>query len=105
MKKIALHWQIIIGQCRAVFRIRKPTPGNARIDNTISASGDYVVFMLTAVIPGRPEAIPLADRDARKDELEAAAGAADFTAFVTELAYRASIERSDEALQQQDFFQ
>jgi len=57
------------------------------------------------VIPGRPEAIPLADRDARKDELEATAGAADFTAFVTELALRAEIERSDTALQQQDFFQ
>ena len=89
----------------AVFRVRKPSPGNARIDNVISSIGDYVVFMLTAVIPGRPEAIPLADRDARKDELESAAGVADFTAFVTELAYRAEIERSDEALQQQDFFQ
>jgi len=89
----------------AVFRVRKPTPGNARIDNAVSSTGDYVVFMLTAVIPGRPEDIPLADRDARKDELEASAGAADFTAFVTELAHRASIERSDAALQQQDFFQ
>ena len=89
----------------AVFRVRKPSPGKARIENTISTIGDYVVFMLTAVIPGRPEAIPLADRDARKDELEATAGAADFTAFVTELANRASIERSDAALQQQDFFQ
>ncbi len=73
--------------------------------NAISTTGDYVVFMLTAVIPGRPEAIPLADRDARKDELEATAGATDFTAFVSELALRADIERSDAALQQQDFFQ
>jgi peptidyl-prolyl cis-trans isomerase D len=89
----------------AVFRARKPSPGNARIDNAITTSGDYAVFMLTAVIPGRPESIPLAERDARKDELESRAGNDDYTAYVTELAHRASIERSDEALQQQDFFQ
>jgi peptidyl-prolyl cis-trans isomerase D len=89
----------------AVFRARKPSPGNARIDNAVTTGGDYAVFMLTAVIPGRPESIPLAERDARKDELESRAGNADYTAYVTELAHRASIERSDEALQQQDFFQ
>jgi len=61
--------------------------------------------MITAVVPGRPESIPLADRDARKDDLEAKSGAADFSAYVAELGQRASIERSDEALQQQDFFQ
>ncbi len=88
-----------------VFRVRKPSPGNARIDNAVTTTGDYAVFMVTAVIPGRPESIPLADRDARKNDLESRAGAADFTAFVTELALRADIERSDEALQQQDFFQ
>jgi len=88
-----------------VFRVRKPSPGNARIANAVTRTGDYAVFMVTAVIPGRPEAIPLADRDARKNDLESSAGAADFTAFVTELALRADIERSDEALQQQDFFQ
>jgi peptidyl-prolyl cis-trans isomerase D len=89
----------------AVFRARKPSPGNARIDNAVTTGGDYAVFMLTAVIPGRPESIPLAERDARKDELESRAGNADYTAYVTELAHRASIERSEEALQQQDFFQ
>ena len=88
-----------------VFRVRKPSPGNARIANAITTTGDYAVFMVTAVFPGRPESIPLADRDARKNQLESSAGAADFAAFVTELALRADIERSDEALQQQDFFQ
>jgi peptidyl-prolyl cis-trans isomerase D len=88
-----------------VFRVRKPSPGNARIANAVTTTGDYAVFMVTAVIPGRPESIPLADRDARKNDLESRAGAADFTAFVTELALRADIERSDEALQQQDFYQ
>lgn len=88
-----------------IFRARKPAPGNARIDSAMTTTGDYAVFMITAVIPGRPEAIPLADRDARKDDLESKSGAADFSAYVTELGRRASIERSDEALQQQDLFQ
>ena len=88
-----------------IFRARKPMPGNVRIESIVSTAGDYVVFMVTAVIPGRPESIPLADRDARKDELESAAGAADFSAYVSDLEQRANIERSDDALQQQDFFQ
>ena len=88
-----------------IFRAKKPSPGNARIESVITTVGDYVVFMVTAVIPGRPESIPLADRDARKEQLESAAGAADFSAYVSELEQRANIERSDTALQQQDFFQ
>jgi len=93
------------GVLNEIFRARKPAPGNARIDSSMTTTGDYAVFMITAVIPGRPESIPLADRDARKDDLEAKSGAADFSAYVAELGQRASIERSDEALQQQDFFQ
>ena len=88
-----------------IFRAKKPLPGNVRIESVITTAGDYVVFMVTAVIPGRPESIPLADRDARKDQLESVAGAADFSAYVSELQQRADIERSNEALQQQDFFQ
>jgi len=96
---------IDIGVLNEIFRAKKPTPGNARIGNAITTTGDYAVFVVSAVIPGRPESIPLADRDSRKDELESAAGAADFTAYVTELEQRATIERSDDALQQQDLFQ
>jgi peptidyl-prolyl cis-trans isomerase D len=89
----------------AIFRSKKPAPGSVRIDNSVSSTGDVTVFMITAVVPGRPEAIPLADRDARKEQLQTSTGAADYIAYVTELAERASIERSDEALQQQDLFQ
>lgn len=96
---------IDIGVLNEIFRAKKPTPGNARIGNAITTTGDYAVFVVSAVIPGRPESIPLADRDSRKDELESTAGAADFTAYVTELEQRATIERSDDALQQQDLFQ
>ena len=96
---------IDISVLNEIFRAKKPTPGSARIGNAITTTGDYAVFVVSAVIPGRPESIPLADRDSRKDELESTAGAADFTAYVTELEQRASIERSDDALQQQDLFQ
>ena len=89
----------------AIFRSKKPAPGGVRIDNTVSSTGDVTVFMITAVVPGRPEAVPLADRDARKEQLQSSTGASDYIAYVTELAGRASIERSDEALQQQDSFQ
>ena len=88
-----------------IFRAKKPLPGNARIESVVTTAGDYAVYMITAVIPGRPESIPVADRDARKDELESAAGAADFSAYVSELEQRADIERSDGALQEQEFFQ
>ena len=88
-----------------IFQDRKPLPGSVRFDQTTSSSGDYVVFMISAVLPGRPEAIPLADRDARKEQLQSNAGAADFTAYVNELELHANIERSEEALQRQDSFQ
>lgn len=88
-----------------IFRARKPQPGNARIEGTTTTVGDYVVFAVTAVIPGRPESIPLADRDSRKNELQGVAGAADLAAYVTELGLRAEIERNDAALQQPDAFQ
>lgn len=89
----------------AIFRARKPLPDNVRIEETMSSKGDYAVFMIKEVLPGRPEAIPLADRDARKEQLQSNAGAADFTAYVNELESRANIERSEEALERQDFIQ
>ena len=87
----------------AIFRAKKPTEGNARLGSTISSNGDYVVFMLKAVIPGRPETIPLTERDQRKEELQITAGASDYNAFVNELERQADIERSSEALAEPDF--
>ena len=57
------------------------------------------------MIPGRPETIPLAERDQRKEELQNAAGASDYIAFVNELTRKASIERNDDALAEPDFLQ
>lgn len=93
------------GVLDAIFRAKKPSPGNARLGSTVSTTGDYVVFMVNAVIPGRPEAIPLEERDQRKEALQNAAGASDYNAFVNELTRHADIERNTDALNEQDFLQ
>jgi len=88
----------------AIFRAKKPNPGLSRLGSAVATNGDYAVFTINAVFPGRPEAIALADRDQRKEELQSAAGAADYVAFVNELSRHIDIERSDDALSEQDFF-
>ncbi len=89
----------------AIFRAKKPSPGLSRLGAVTSTEGNYAVFTLNAVFPGRPEAIPLADRDQRKEDLQNQAGAADYVAFLNELTRNADIERSEDALDEQDFLQ
>lgn len=86
----------------AIFTAKKPGAGKARLGSTVTSVGDYAVFMINAVIPGRPEAIPLAERDARKENLQNQSGAADLNAFISELERRADIERNEEAFSAQD---
>lgn len=87
----------------AIFRAKKPSLGKSRLGSVVTNEGDYVVFTLEAVIPGRPESIPLADRDARKEELQQIAGRTDFSAFVSELERRGDVAISDDALAEPDF--
>jgi peptidyl-prolyl cis-trans isomerase D len=87
----------------AIFRAKKPAIGRARVGSTVTSVGDYVVFVVHAVIPGRPETIPLADRDSRKEDLRNSAGQADYGAFVSELERRADVVISDDALAEPDF--
>jgi hypothetical protein len=61
--------------------------------------------MIQAVVPGRPETIPLAERDQRKEELQNASGARDFNAFVKELERTLDVERNPDALATPDFLQ
>ena len=89
----------------AIFRTKKPSPGNARLGSTVTTTGDYVVFMVKAVVPGRPEAIALAERDQRKELLESTEGARDLNAFVNELVRTMDIERSESATETPEFLQ
>ena len=67
--------------------------------------GGITVYSLDAVIPGRPESIPLADRDAGRLELAQQAGSSDYLAFVQALYEKADIVISQDALAEQELFQ
>jgi peptidyl-prolyl cis-trans isomerase D len=87
----------------AIFRAAKPASDEATVGNTVSEDGDYAVFSVVAVIPGRPESIPLQERDAGKVQLTSEAGAADYTAVVLELERRADIDVASDALAEPEF--
>ena len=89
----------------AVFTALKPTQGKPTLGSTRNDAGGYTVFSLDAVIPGRPESIPLADRDAGKEQLVDQAGVGDFVAFVQALRANAEVIISEDALAAQDLFQ
>ncbi len=89
----------------AIFRAPKPVGAEQpTIGQTRTQSGDYAVYSIAAVQPGRPEAIPLAERDARKLQLAADSGRADYVALVLELQRGADIVRADEPLGAQPAF-
>ncbi|MGB5347617.1 MAG: SurA N-terminal domain-containing protein [Woeseia sp.] len=89
----------------AVFEVKKPAPGKPRVGSARTAEGDEVVFAVTAYSPGRPESIPVEQRDAGKQQLAGQAGQADYAALVFELAREADVVRNDEALVQQSLYQ
>lgn len=88
-----------------VFSSKKPTqnsPVTARVSNV---GGGYTVFSLDAVLPGRPESIPLAERDSGKLQLAQQAGGADFISFVQALYDKADIVINPDALAATDLLQ
>lgn len=89
----------------AVFTALKPTQDKPTTGSTPNGVGGYTVFSLDAVIPGRPEAIPLADRDAGKLQLLDRYGVGDFVAFVQALRANAEVIISEDVLAAQDAFQ
>jgi peptidyl-prolyl cis-trans isomerase D len=89
----------------AVFTAVKPTQGDPTLGMTRNADGGYTVYSLEAVIPGRPESIPQAERDAGKNQLVEQYGIGDFVAFVQALQSNAEIIINDDALAAQDLFQ
>lgn len=89
----------------AVFTAVKPTQGNPTTGSTRNSAGGFTVFSVDAVIPGRPEAIPVAERDAGKLELVDQAGIGDFVAFVQALRANAEVAINKDVLAAQDLFQ
>ena len=89
----------------AVFTAAKPTQGKPTTGSTRNQSGGYTVFSIDAVIPGRPESIPVADRDAGKLQLADQTGIGDFVAFVQALRANADIAINKDVLAGQDLIQ
>lgn len=89
----------------AVFTAIKPTQDKPTLGSTRSAAGGYVVYSVDAVIPGQPEVIPQADRDAGKDQLVNQYGIGDFIAFTQALRAEAEVIINEDALAAQDLFQ
>ena len=88
-----------------VFAAGKPSPDNLITNSVRNLSGGYTIYRLEAVLPGRPEAIPLAERDAGKEMLAQQSGVNDYLAFVQALYDEADIVINDDVLAAEDLFQ
>jgi peptidyl-prolyl cis-trans isomerase D len=88
-----------------VFSAKKPAQDAPVIGQIANVGGGYTVFSLDAVLPGRPESIPLAERDAGKLQLAQQAGRGDYITFVQALYDNADIVINDDVLAVPDLLQ
>lgn len=88
-----------------VFQAKKPSVDSPVRQRVMNSNGGYTVFSLEAVLAGRPESIPLADRDAGKLQLAQQGGVSDYLAFIQALYDNADIVISEDALAAQDLLQ
>ncbi|NNF49280.1 MAG: hypothetical protein HKN65_05455 [Woeseiaceae bacterium] len=86
----------------AVFTAVKPAQDAPTTGSTRMQDGGFSVYSLDAVIPGRPEVIPLAERDAGKLQLADQSGIGDFVAFVQALRANADVAINEDVLAAQD---
>ncbi|MDJ0712172.1 MAG: SurA N-terminal domain-containing protein [Woeseiaceae bacterium] len=88
----------------AIFTAVKPTQDNPTRGSTRNGVGGYTVYSVEAVIPGRPETIPLEQRDAGKMQLTDQTGLGDFVAFVQALREDAEVIINEDALAANESF-
>jgi len=88
-----------------IFMARKPSQDAPVAGQVANRDGGFIVYSLEAVLPGRPQSIPQAERDAGKVNLTQQAGMSDYTAFVESLYSNADIVISQDALAAQDLLQ
>ena len=82
----------------AVFTAVKPAQDKPTTGSTRNGVGGYAVYSVESVIPGRPEALPVEQRDQGKLQLTDQAGIGDFVAFVQVLRENAEIIINEDAL-------
>jgi peptidyl-prolyl cis-trans isomerase D len=90
-----------------LFMARKPDGDDPTIGQVANSDGGYTVFAVEAVVPGRPESIPVAERDAGKLQLTQQSGGAAYSAFVEALYEEAAddIEINQDLLVASDLLQ
>jgi len=89
----------------AVFAMKKPQPGSPKVDTVQTTTGDQAVFALTGWEPGRPEAMPVAQRDEGKLRLAGQAGQQDYVSLVLDLERRADVVRNEDAISRESLFE
>ena len=88
-----------------VFAAPKPAQDSAVTGRVRGLDGTYNVYSLEAVLPGRPESIPLEQRDAGKAQLAQDSGVGDYVAFLQSLYNEAEVVINQDALEEQDLLQ
>lgn len=86
----------------AVFTAVKPTQEKPTIGSTRNSASGYMVYSVDAVIPGRPEAVPVDQRDAGKLQLTDQTGIHEFIAFVQALRAASEVAINEDVLAGQD---
>ena len=89
----------------AVFQQKKPAAGQQRVGTVVTDDQRYVVYNLTGVAPGRPESIPLEERDQGKLQLAMQSGSQDYASMVLDLEADADIVKSEDVLAQDTLFE
>ena len=89
----------------SVFAAGKPTTAEPIRQVVRNSGGGYTVFSLDAVRPGRPESIPLAERDSGKLFRAQDSGIRDFSAFLLSLRENANVVVNEDALAAADILQ
>jgi peptidyl-prolyl cis-trans isomerase D len=88
-----------------VFAAPKPSEDSPVTGRARGLDGTYTVYSLEAVLPGRPESIPLDQRDAGKAQLAQESGVGDYIAFVQSLYNEAEVIVNEDALEEQELLQ
>ncbi len=88
-----------------VFAAGKPSTDAPILGRVQTLDGGYSIYSLDAVLPGRPESIPLAERDRGKLMLAQESGIGDFQALVKSLYDNADIDINNDMLAAGDLFQ
>jgi peptidyl-prolyl cis-trans isomerase D len=86
----------------AVFTAGKPEQGKPLVGRTQNTTGGHTVYSVEAVLAGRPESIPVAERDAGRLQLAQESGMADYIAFVTNLRESAEVIVNEDIVAAQD---